>query len=53
MWLLGFELRTFGSAVGWSYQLSHLTSPKEQFLNRSTSPILSNLSFYYLWQVVG
>jgi hypothetical protein len=27
MWLLGFELRTFGRAVGCSYTLSHLTSP--------------------------
>jgi hypothetical protein len=27
MWLLGFELRTFGRAVGYSYPLSHLTSP--------------------------
>jgi hypothetical protein len=27
MWLLGFELLTFGSAVGCSYPLSHLTSP--------------------------
>jgi hypothetical protein len=25
MWLLGFELRTFGRAVGCSYPLSHLT----------------------------
>jgi hypothetical protein len=28
MWLLGFELRTFGRAVRCSYPLSHLTSPK-------------------------
>jgi hypothetical protein len=28
MWLLGFELRTFRRAVGCSYPLSHLTSPK-------------------------
>jgi hypothetical protein len=27
MWLLGFELRTFGRAVGCSYPLSHITSP--------------------------
>jgi hypothetical protein len=27
MWLLGFELRTFGRAVGCSNPLSHLTSP--------------------------
>jgi hypothetical protein len=30
MWLLGFELRTFGRAVGCSYPLSHLTSPLDQ-----------------------
>jgi ornithine decarboxylase len=28
MWLLGFELQTFGRAVGCSYPLSHLTSPQ-------------------------
>jgi hypothetical protein len=28
MWLLGFELRTFGGAVKCSYPLSHLASPK-------------------------
>jgi hypothetical protein len=28
MWLLGFELWTFGRAVGCSYPLSHLTSPR-------------------------
>jgi hypothetical protein len=27
MWLLEFELLTFGRAVGCSYPLSHLTSP--------------------------
>jgi hypothetical protein len=27
MWLLGFELQTFGRAVGCSYLLSHLISP--------------------------
>jgi hypothetical protein len=27
MWLLGFELQTFGRAVGCSYPLNHLTSP--------------------------
>jgi hypothetical protein len=26
MWLLGFELQTFGRAVGCSYPLSHLSS---------------------------
>jgi hypothetical protein len=32
MWLLGFELWTFGRAVGCSYPLSHLTSPILVFL---------------------
>ena len=32
MWLLGFELRTFGRAVGCSYPLSHLTSPLLLFI---------------------
>jgi hypothetical protein len=32
MWLLGFELQTFGRAVGCSYPLSHLTSPFVTFL---------------------
>ena len=32
MWLLGFELRTFGRAVGCSYLLSHLNSPSRTFL---------------------
>jgi hypothetical protein len=31
MWLLGFELLTFGRAVGCSYPLSHLTSPMLDF----------------------
>jgi hypothetical protein len=40
MWLLGFELWTFGRAVGCSYPLSHLTSPKRWFLiwDLDTSP---------------
>jgi hypothetical protein len=33
MWLLGFELQTFGGrAVGCSYPLSHLTSPAIIFM---------------------
>jgi hypothetical protein len=32
MWLLGFELQTFGRAVGCSYPLSHLTSPRALIL---------------------
>jgi hypothetical protein len=31
MWLLGFELQTFGRAVGCTYPLSHLTSPGPSF----------------------
>jgi hypothetical protein len=34
MWLLGFELRTFGRAIGCSYPLSHLTSPSVFFLRK-------------------
>jgi hypothetical protein len=32
MWLLGFELVTFGRAVGCSYPLSRLTSPFFEFI---------------------
>jgi hypothetical protein len=32
MWLLGFELLTFGRAVGCSYPLSHLTSPTKALI---------------------
>jgi hypothetical protein len=32
MWLLGFELWTFGRTIGCSYPLSHLTSPQRLFL---------------------
>jgi hypothetical protein len=32
MWLLGFELRTFGRAVGCSYPLSHFTRLSLRFL---------------------
>jgi hypothetical protein len=31
MWLLGFELRTFGRAVSALYLPSHLTSPATEF----------------------
>jgi hypothetical protein len=34
MWLLGFELRTFRRAVGCSYPLSHLTSPRILILKK-------------------
>jgi hypothetical protein len=36
MWLLGFELLTFGRAVGCSYPLSHLTSPRPCFFKKKT-----------------
>jgi hypothetical protein len=42
MWLLGFELRTFGRAVGCSYPLSHLTSP-------SVSIFTKKLMMVNLW----
>jgi hypothetical protein len=35
MWLLGFELWTFGRAVGCSYPLSHLTSPYFYFQDKA------------------
>jgi hypothetical protein len=35
MWLLGFELWTFGRAVRCPYPLSHLTTPKKIFLIQS------------------
>jgi hypothetical protein len=46
MWLLGFELQTFGRAVGCSYPLSHLTSPYPKYIkelkkldtNKSNNP---------------
>jgi hypothetical protein len=44
MWLLGFELRTFGRAVGCSYQLSHLTSPKYTDFKIYIHPICSCLT---------
>jgi hypothetical protein len=37
MWLLGFELRTLGKAVGCSYPLSHLSSPRVSTLYRDFS----------------
>jgi hypothetical protein len=43
MWLLGFELWTFGRTVGCSYPLSHLTSPRPMFL--SWQLVLFQLSF--------
>jgi hypothetical protein len=43
MWLLGFELCTFGRAVGCSYPLSHLTSPCLHILRIRQLLILSEL----------
>ncbi|EDL11725.1 mCG1036171 [Mus musculus] len=39
MWLLGFELQTFGRAVGCSYPLSHLTSPCSDFQVSFKAPL--------------
>ena len=44
MWLLGFELRTFGRAVGCSYPLSHLTSPKPILLWNYLTAVLISFS---------
>jgi hypothetical protein len=41
MWLLGFELRTFGRAVGCSYPLSHLTSPSILALTRLAESVVT------------
>jgi hypothetical protein len=41
MWLLGFELWTFGRAVGCSYPLSHLTSPSFLFFKLVFFTVLS------------
>jgi hypothetical protein len=41
MWLLGFELWTFGRAVGCSNPLSHLTSPIVVLLNSASCDGLS------------
>jgi hypothetical protein len=40
MWLLGFELWTFGRAVGCSYPLSHLTSPGRSIFMDSWSSLI-------------
>jgi hypothetical protein len=46
MWLLGFELLTFGRAVGCSYPLSHLTSPCSAFFKKKC------MLFYFMFMVV-
>jgi hypothetical protein len=46
MWLLGFELWTFGRAVRCSYPLSHLTSPIFSFLLRH--PVKNKKICYFL-----
>jgi hypothetical protein len=50
MWLLGFELQTFGRAVRCSYPLSHLTSPESIFKLKSISKpdILHLVWTYYI-----
>jgi hypothetical protein len=42
MWLLGFELQTFGRAVGCSYPLSNLTSPDFSKTNNQATNLKSN-----------
>jgi hypothetical protein len=51
MWLLGFELLTFGRAVGCSYPLSHLTSPVAYvFMLASCHLIISRATCpHYIW----
>jgi hypothetical protein len=54
MWLLGFELRTFGRAVGCSYLLSHLTSLDNSFFRKHfylTAIIITiiDVTNYYGW----
>ena len=44
MWLLGFELRTFGRTVGCSYPLSHLTSPNKFLLIACSATSLASYS---------
>ena len=46
MWLLGFELQTFGRAVGCSYPLSHLTSPIAVVLRQFRYVALTGLELY-------
>jgi hypothetical protein len=43
MWLLGFELQTFGRAVGCSYPLSHLTSPPASTLAAFSSVLCPSM----------
>jgi hypothetical protein len=51
MWLLGFELRTFGRAVGCSYPLSHLTSPMVSFICTKKNVIKSFKTVFGLFQM--
>jgi hypothetical protein len=49
MWLLGFELRTFGRAGGCSYPLSHLTSPSFiLILHKYAAGSVSSVSWFFL-----
>jgi hypothetical protein len=51
MWLLGFELQTFGRAVGCSYPLSHLTSPSHLIFTLQVNNC--NLSYWKGLHVQG
>jgi hypothetical protein len=53
MWLLGFELRTFGRTVGCSYPLSHLTSPPSQFLRDAVSIQFDDVICYTIYSEVS
>jgi hypothetical protein len=48
MWLLGFELWTFGRAVGCSYPLSHLTSPKGSLKKKQNKNFLLIPNEFYI-----
>jgi hypothetical protein len=53
MWLLGFELRTFGRAVRCSYPLSHLTSPNRHFpIVRGLLPWMEDGSHSQWWCIL-
>jgi hypothetical protein len=49
MWLLGFELWTFGRAIGCSYPLSHLTSPYLAFMKNSQHSKKDNWPESFKW----
>jgi hypothetical protein len=55
MWLLGFELRTFGRAVGCSYPLSRLTSPRRLLIIMMATFYGGEWNYYnyYIWRKDG